>query len=75
MSTTLDIEDDVLLAAKEIAHQRSISTGKALSELARQALTQPKQFTTRNRWPLAPIQPNARVATLELVTRLRDDPF
>ena len=35
MRTTLNIDDDILMAAKEIAKQQGISTGRALSDLAR----------------------------------------
>jgi hypothetical protein len=38
MRTTLDIDDDVLAAAKEISRRQSVSAGKLLSQLARQAL-------------------------------------
>jgi hypothetical protein len=38
MRTTLDIDDDVLRAAKELAATRNISAGKMLSELARRSL-------------------------------------
>ena len=37
--TTLDIDDDVLQAAKEIAVSRGSTAGKMLSELARRGLT------------------------------------
>ncbi len=37
MRTTLDIEGDVLIAAKEIARQKGSTLGKVLSDLARQA--------------------------------------
>lgn len=72
MRTTLDIDQDVLLAAKEIAKQRGSSVGKALSELARQALTRQAATTTRNGVPLYPTRPDAGVATLKPVNRLRD---
>jgi hypothetical protein len=39
MRTTLDIDDDVLAAAKELAAQVGSSAGKVLSRLAREALT------------------------------------
>ena len=58
MRTSLDIEDDVLLAAKEVA---------------RRALTQHRTGGTRDGVPLFPVQKNAGVATLELVNRLRDE--
>ncbi len=74
MRTTLDIDQDVLLAAKEMAKQQGISMGKVLSKLARQALTRPiAAADTRNGVPLFPYQPDAGVATLELVNRLRDE--
>ncbi|HSN32805.1 MAG TPA: hypothetical protein VLU41_08985 [Ideonella sp.] len=39
MRTTLDIEDDVLVAAKELARRQRRSAGAVLSELARRSLT------------------------------------
>jgi hypothetical protein len=40
MRTTLDIDDDVLQAAKELARAERKTAGKVISELARRALTQ-----------------------------------
>jgi hypothetical protein len=73
MRTTLDIDQDVLLAAKELARQRGVSMGKVLSELAREALTKKAATSTRNGVPLFPIRPDAGVVTLELVNELRDE--
>lgn len=42
MRTTLDIDDDVLQAAKERARAEGKTAGQVVSELIRQALTQPK---------------------------------
>ena len=39
MRTTLDIQDDVLAAAKELAQRERSSAGLVISRLARQALT------------------------------------
>ncbi len=39
MRTTLDIEDDVLSVAKELARQERSSAGQVISRLARMALT------------------------------------
>lgn len=39
MRTTLDIEDDVLAAAKELAQRQGVSTGTVVSRLLRSALT------------------------------------
>lgn len=41
MRTTLDISDDVLFAAKELARHDKRSLGQIISELARQALANP----------------------------------
>jgi hypothetical protein len=73
MRTTLDIEEDILLAAKEIARQRGVPVGKVVSELARQALTRQAAGATRHGLPLFPVQPGAGVASLELVNQLRDE--
>jgi hypothetical protein len=43
MRTTLDIDDDILQAAKEIARAEKKTAGQVLSELARKGLTQPVQ--------------------------------
>jgi hypothetical protein len=73
LRTTLDIEDDVLLAAKEIAQQRGLSMGKVLSDLVREALTREAVYSTRHGVPVFPTRPEGGVVTLELVNRLRDE--
>ncbi len=73
MRTTLDVDEDVLLAARALAKQRGVTVGKALSDLARQALTRQAAVGTRHGLPVFPVQPNAGVVTLELVNRLRDE--
>ena len=39
MRNTLDIEDDVLAAAKELARRQGVSSGQVVSKLLRSALT------------------------------------
>jgi hypothetical protein len=73
MRTTLDIEEDILFAAKEIARQKGSTLGKVLSDLARQALTQPASSRTRQGLPLFPVQPKAGIVTMEFVNQLRDE--
>jgi hypothetical protein len=73
MRTTLDIEEDVLLAAKEIARQRGITVGRVLSDLARKSLTTKSSVLKKDGLPLFPVQPDAGVVTLELVNNLRDE--
>jgi len=73
MRTTIDLEVDVLLAAKEIARQRGVTIGKVISDLARQAMTRPAAVITRAGIPLFPVQPDAGPITLEMVNQLRDE--
>ncbi len=73
MRTTLNIDEDILMAAREIAKRKGISIGRALSDLARQALTPESATDTRNGVPFFPRQEDAGVVTLELVNQLRDE--
>jgi hypothetical protein len=73
MRTTLDIEEDVLLAAKDIARRRRSSVGRVLSDLARLGLVRGEAGAVRNGLPLFPVRPGAGVVTLEVVNRLRDE--
>ena len=74
MRTTLEIDDDVLQAAKEIAANRSTTAGRVLSELARKALEPGKPPRVRNGVPLIPRRPKGSVRpTMALVNRLRDE--
>jgi hypothetical protein len=75
MRTTLDIDDDVLQVAKEIATNRGTSTGRVLSDLARRALEPRRAPRVRNGVPLmARRSKGGRRPTMDLVNRLRDDP-
>jgi hypothetical protein len=75
MRTTLDIDADVLQAAKELAEVRGTTAGRVLSELARKALTPTKRVQTRNGVPLLPPRPpGSPKVTMKLVNDLRDDP-
>jgi hypothetical protein len=74
MRTTLDIDEDVLQAAKELAMARKSTAGKVLSELARKAL-KPSRRTTAHRHgvPLLPPRPGERPVTLATVSSLHED--
>jgi hypothetical protein len=74
MRTTLDIEDDVLTAAKELAAVRRTTAGKVVSDLLRQAFAPSAARRVRNGVPLRPLRPaNAPRPTLEHVNALRDE--
>jgi len=77
MRTTLDIDDDVLQAAKELARAENKTAGQVLSELARKALTQPRtggsvgEFKIVDGIPVIPAR--GAVVTKELIDRLIEE--
>ena len=74
MRTTLDLDDDILLAAKEIAESRRTTAGKIVSELVRKALQAPaSRVRVRNGVPLLTRRAGAPIITMAFVNRLRDD--
>lgn len=74
MRTTLDLDEDVLEAAKELATARNTTAGRVISDLARQALDARPRHAQRNGVPLLPPRPaGSRRATMALVNRLRDE--
>lgn len=80
MRTTLDIDDDVLQAAKERARRENRTAGEVLSDLARQALTAPairkaasRAAQPRAHFGLRPFPRRGGVVTNELIDRLRAD--
>jgi hypothetical protein len=73
MRTTLDVDDDVLEAARVIARQKNETIGKIVSDLARRSLHPVAAGEKRNGVPLLPVRnPHARVTT-EMVNALRDE--
>jgi hypothetical protein len=75
MRTTLDIADDVLQAAKELAASRKTTAGRVLSELARKALEPTRVAKVRKGVPVLPRRPpGAPRPTMKLVNALRDEP-
>jgi hypothetical protein len=75
MRTTLDIDEDVLQAAKELAAARGRTAGQIVSELARAGLRPPGHAVrVRNGVPLLPRRPSgAARPTMKQVNELRDD--
>lgn len=77
MRTTLDIDDDVLQAAKELAKVEKRTAGEVLSDLARKGLvagrtatgpTTPEGFVLDDGWYVLPAR--GGVVTSELVKQL-----
>jgi hypothetical protein len=74
MRTTLDIDDDVLQAAKELAAVYGKTAGQVVSELARRALSPTMAHRLRNGVPVLPRRPaGSPRPTMRLVNELRDD--
>ncbi|MBX3266011.1 MAG: hypothetical protein KF762_11245 [Acidobacteria bacterium] len=75
MRTTLDIERDVLIAAKQIAEREGTTAGKIISRLARLGLTRKSEGQTaieyRNGVPLLPRRDV--IVTNELVDQIREE--
>jgi hypothetical protein len=78
--TTLDIDEDVLAAVKEIARRQNVSAGKLVSQLLRQALAgqtepSPPQGSSRQGASVAGFRPFPKgqaIVTNDMVDRLRD---
>lgn len=74
MRTTLNLDEDVHRAAKEIARLRGMPMGKVMSDLARQGLAKKRDHSPeRNGVPLLPPRADARPVSLAVVNALRDD--
>ena len=73
MRTTLNIDDDVLQAAKELAAIRGLTAGRVISDLVRTALAPDRPARMRNGVPLLPLRPpGAPRPSMKLVNDLRD---
>ncbi len=73
MRTTLDLDDDILQVAKQLALQRGTTAGQIISELARQALEPKQPPRARNGVMVFEPRAGARKPHLALVNRLRDE--
>jgi hypothetical protein len=76
MRTTLTIDDDLLAAARSLARAKSVSLGKAISELARQGLNatpRVRRNKRRSGFPVFSVPEGAHLITLEDVRRAEDE--
>ncbi len=73
MRTTVDMDEDVLFAAKELAAAGGKTMGQVLSELARKALAPKHAMKVRNGVPLLPHRPG-RIVTVKMVEDALDQP-
>ena len=72
MRTTLDLDDDVLAAARALAQQEHVSLGRAVSALAQRGMAGTASASTVHGFPVFHT-PDRHVITDELVARHRDD--
>jgi hypothetical protein len=71
MRTTVDLDEDILRTAKELARESEQSLGRVLSDLARKGLTpSTPKYKTRNGVPLLMPKPGAKMFTSEHVKEL-----
>lgn len=77
MRTTLDIDDDVLAAARDRAKREKKSIGEVISELARAALVAPPQALSvrepKALYGVRPFPKRGGIVTNELIDKLRED--
>jgi len=77
MRTTLDIADDVLQAAKDLARREKKTAGQVISELARRALTRPmgdeRAREGEDLFGFRPFPKRGGVVTNEAIDALRDE--
>ena len=81
MRTTLQLDDDVLAAARVLARLRRRSVGDVISDLARQALSgsgavdggAQDVLEQRSGLPQLPVKASGGVVDLERVNQLRDE--
>jgi len=77
MRTTLDIDEDVLRAAKEIARRGKSTAGAVISELARKALAAPATPPTAKEpeafYGFRPFAKRGGIVTNELIDKLREE--
>jgi hypothetical protein len=72
MRTTLDLDDDVVAAARELASGERRSLGSIISELARRGLT-PAQVGSEDGLPVIRVPPGTAPITPEMVRRALDE--
>jgi hypothetical protein len=72
MRTTLEIDDDVVAAARELADGQRRSLGSVISELARRGLT-PAQVEVEGDLPVIRVPAGTAPITPEMVRRALDE--
>ena len=75
MRTTLQVDDDVLQAAKALSRSQRRSLGKVISELARRGLQPSGKRSARPGFPVVLVAPDAAPVTdADIKAALDDEP-
>ena len=75
MRTTLDIDDDILMAAKELAKAADKTAGQIISELVRKSLTAAPNYAVEEPKAIYGIRPFPRrggIVTNEMINKIRE---
>ena len=75
MRTTLDIDDDVLMAAKEMAKATQKTAGQVISELVRKSLTAAPTYAVEEPKAVYGIRPfphRGGIVTNEMINKIRE---
>lgn len=72
MRTTVDIDDDLLAAARALAKARNASLGEVLSDLLRHGLRSQARAESKSGFPVFEVGPDAPAITPEFVKQLED---
>jgi len=73
MRMTLEVDDDVLGAARQVARQQGVTLGQVISELARRSLAVTAPLKVRNGALLFAPKAGASKPDLRTVNQLRDE--
>jgi antitoxin component of RelBE/YafQ-DinJ toxin-antitoxin module len=73
MRITLQLDDDLLQVARQLAAQRGVTMGQVISELVRKALAPKAAPRVRNGVALFVPKPGAKKPRLALLNKLRDE--
>ena len=72
MRTTLELDDDLIAAAKQLAREQGVTLGRLISELARQSLAIRAPMKVRNGATLFVPKVGTAKPDLRIVNQLRD---
>jgi hypothetical protein len=73
MRTTVDVDDDVLTAARSLARAQGRSIGAVLSDLARRGLSDSLEVRGDDDFPVFAVPADGRPITSEMVRAAQDD--